>query len=86
MSKANGRAAVPEGKALFFRRTEVSEKSDTAPTVPRTTELVKTTFYIRPDQLERLEDLRYERRKRGHRVDKSQLVREALDRFAEAGG
>lgn len=45
-------------------------------------ELVKATFYLTPDLILKLEELRMERLRRGEKVDKSALVREALDRLA----
>jgi hypothetical protein len=44
-------------------------------------QLVKATFYLTPEHILRLERLRLERREKGERVDKSALVREAIDRL-----
>jgi hypothetical protein len=49
---------------------------------PAKPELVKATFYLTPDLILKLEELRMERLRRGEKVDKSALVREALDRLA----
>ena len=48
-----------------------------------TEELVKATFYLTPGQIMKLEQLRLTRRQQGHKVDKSALVREAIDALAE---
>ena len=40
---------------------------------------MKATYYIRPEQDLKLEQLRLARRQRGERVDKSALIREAID-------
>ena len=48
-----------------------------------TDELVKATFYLTPGQIMKLEQLRLTRRQRGHKVDKSALVREAIDALAD---
>ncbi len=44
-------------------------------------QLVKATFYLTPEHILRLERLRLERREKGERVDKSALVREAIERL-----
>lgn len=45
---------------------------------------VKATFYLNPDQVLALEELRLKRFKEtGDKVDKSQLVREAIDLLAK---
>ncbi len=41
-------------------------------------QLVKATFYLTPDLVMKLEQIRFERLQRGERVDKSALVREAI--------
>lgn len=43
--------------------------------------LVKATFYLREDQVLGLDEERLRRLRRGLRIDKSALVREALDRL-----
>jgi cytoplasmic iron level regulating protein YaaA (DUF328/UPF0246 family) len=43
-------------------------------------ELVKATFYLTPDHVTALEELKLKlRKKNGERVDKSELVRRAID-------
>ncbi len=44
--------------------------------------LVKATFYLTPDLIMKLEEVRIERLRRGQRIDKSALVREAIDQLA----
>ncbi len=46
-------------------------------------ELVKATFYLTSGQIMKLERLRLTRRQQGHKVDKSALVREAIDALAD---
>ena len=41
-------------------------------------ELKKVTFYLRPEDVLRLEEIRVTRLRAGQRVDKSALVREAI--------
>ena len=53
------------------------------PVLEQTSELVKATFYLKPDQVLKLEQLRLERRQRGQKIDKSALVREAIDGLTE---
>jgi len=46
--------------------------------------LAKVTLYIRPDQVEAIEEIQLaQRRKTGKKPDKSDLVQEALDLLAE---
>ena len=45
--------------------------------------LIKATYYIHPDQDLKLERIRLARRMRGEKVDKSELIREAIDRMVE---
>jgi len=45
-------------------------------------QLVKATFYLTPDLVLKLEEVRMERLRRGQRVDKSALVREAIQQLA----
>jgi len=45
-------------------------------------QLVKATFYLTPELVLKLEQIRYERLQRGERIDKSALVREAIDQLA----
>ena len=48
-----------------------------------TGDLVKATFYLTPAQIMKLEQLRLTRRQHGHKVDKSALVREAIEALTE---
>jgi len=41
--------------------------------------LVKATFYLTPDDIMTLEQVRLKRKQRGEKVDKSALVREAIN-------
>ena len=54
-------------------------KQQTSPAMPP---MVKATFYLTPELVLKLEQLRFDRLQRGERVDKSALVREAIDRLA----
>ena len=45
--------------------------------------LVKATFYLTPDLIMKLEEVRMARLRKGQRVDKSALVREALERLSD---
>jgi hypothetical protein len=46
-------------------------------------QLMKATYYITPEQDMKLETIRLARRRRGERVDKSALIREAIDKLLE---
>lgn len=56
---------------------QVSQHTST----PAKQDLMKATYYIRPDQDMKLEQIRLARRVRGEKVDKSELIREAIDRL-----
>ncbi len=53
------------------------------PVTESTTELVKATFYLTPDLVLKLEQVRLSRKRRGEKIDKSALVREAIGLLAE---
>ena len=53
------------------------------PVVSESGDLVKATFYLTPAQILKLEQLRLTRRQQGQKVDKSALVREAIDALAQ---
>ncbi len=46
-------------------------------------ELTKATFYLTQQHIMKLERIRLERKQAGRKVDKSALVREAIDLFEE---
>jgi hypothetical protein len=46
-------------------------------------ELVKATFYLTQDHIMKLERIRLVRKQKGKRIDKSALVREAIDLLSE---
>lgn len=60
------------------RRTSEAVVQEARP-VP---ELVKATFYITSDLAMKLEEIRLARMRKGQRIDKSALVREALEQLA----
>lgn len=45
--------------------------------------LVKATFYLTPELVMKLEEIRMARLRKGQRIDKSALVREAIERLAD---
>jgi hypothetical protein len=45
--------------------------------------LVKATFYLTQDHIMKLERIRLARKQKGKRIDKSALVREAIDLLSE---
>jgi hypothetical protein len=44
---------------------------------------IKVTYYIEPGQDMKLEEIRLHRRRRGIKTDKSELIREAINKLAE---
>ena len=69
--------AEPSGANVVLPASQHASKSAS------TDELVKATFYLTPGQIMKLEQLRLTRRQQGHKVDKSALVREAIDALAD---
>src|SRR5882762_7045861 len=59
--------------------TPVDQQAST----PDKQDLIKATYYIRSDQDIKLEQIRLQRRLKGERIDKSALVREAIDKLIE---
>ncbi len=51
--------------------------------IPVRQDLMKATYYIYPDQDMKLERIRLARKMRGGKVDKSELIREAIDKLVE---
>ncbi len=49
---------------------------------PVSQQLVKATFYLTPGQIVKLEQIRLARIEKGQKIDKSALVREAIDQLA----
>lgn len=65
-------------------RSTRRKKDDTASASPPGRTLVKATFYLEEAQVLALEQLRLTRRQRGDKVDKSALVREAINGLVAA--
>lgn len=64
--------------------TTAPASPEEAPQVASKPTLAKVTLYIRPDQVEAIEEIQLaQRRKTGKKPDKSDLVQEALDLLAE---
>jgi len=61
--------------AFFGQSTDMTASQKDATS---TSQLVKATFYLTPELVMKLEQIRFERLQRGERVDKSALVREAI--------
>jgi hypothetical protein len=81
------RTPVKIGDDAFFSTPSVQEHSSQPATLPASQQagktvrpqLTKATFYITDDQDTALEELRLQRRKAGEKIDKSGLIREAID-------
>ena len=75
------------GVDAFFRSSSSqhtgmpSDQQDSSTASQQAVKLVKATFYLTPEQLLFLERVRLTRKERGEKVDKSALVREAIDRL-----
>jgi len=68
------------------RSSSLPVEQDASKTVNQGTgkaEFMKATYYITPEQDLKLEHIRLARRQRGVKVDKSALVREAIDQLLE---
>ena len=60
-------------------RDDANTSSTTDAAAGKGQELVKATFYLTPAHVIALEELRLKLRKQGEKVDKSELVRRAID-------
>lgn len=69
------------GSDAFFSDPQASEPSQQQASKPAA-ELVKATFYLTPDLVLKLEEVRMKRLREGLKVDKSALVREAIAQLA----
>jgi len=72
------------GADAFFQPSAASIQSDASKTVSQQgseagVRLVKATFYLTPEHIMTLEQVRLKRKQRGEKVDKSALVREAIN-------
>ena len=76
----------PGGHPIDQHDSSMASKQDSLPVrqgAVTPTQLVKATFYLTPNLVMRLEEIRYTRMRRGERIDKSALVREALELLPE---
>ncbi len=72
------------GTDAFFRdpaRQQTDQPANQQNGMPAS-QFVKATFYLTPELVLKLEQVRYERLQRGERIDKSALVREAIAQLA----
>lgn len=69
------------GADAFFEKPVTQQAGETVEqqTGKPVSQLVKATFYLTPDHVLKLEQLRLDRKRRGHKVDKSALIREAIE-------
>src|SRR4051812_41996804 len=65
--------------SIASQQQSVSPPSQLASNTPSS--LIKVTLYLTPEQNLKLETIRLERKRKGEKVDKSELVREAIDRL-----
>ena len=65
-------------KPVDQQASKPAQQHDSTPV----SQLVKATFYLSPDHVMRLEQVRLVRLQKGEKVDKSTLVREAIDLLA----
>lgn len=69
-----GTPVEQEAVTPAYQHTSAPVEQDTVKPV-----FMKATYYITPEQDLKLEQIRLTRRERGQRVDKSALIREAID-------
>ena len=71
------------GADAFFQSPPTVQADASKPIRQQTSEgdspLVKATFYLTPEHIMTLEQVRLKRKQRGEKVDKSALVREAIN-------
>ena len=79
VSLADRRAQDKKGVDALFQQPDVAQAPD-----QEKKPLAKVTLYVRPDQVESIEDIQHAERKRtGKKPDKSDLIQEALDLLIE---
>ncbi len=71
------------GADAFFETPVSQHASIPAKQLDDKEELVKATFYLTQDHIMKLERIRLARKQKGKRIDKSALVREAIDLLSE---
>jgi hypothetical protein len=70
VKKSNGETVIPQDSKTV--------KPSNGETVKRG--LIKTSFYLQPDQIEKLDDLGHECKKRtGRRIDRQDIIRALID-------
>ena len=69
------------GQDAFFSGQQTSDLVSQQTAKPAT-ELVKVMFYLTPDLVMKLEEVRMKRLRDGIKMDKSALVREAIEQLA----
>jgi hypothetical protein len=62
---------------------QYADKPARQPTGSTDEELIKATFYLRQEHIMKLERIRLKRKQNGIKIDKSALVREAIDLLEE---
>jgi hypothetical protein len=71
------------GADAFFQSSPGLQSDASKPVSQQASEddvpLVKATFYLTPEHIMTLEQVRLKRKQRGEKVDKSALVREAIN-------
>ena len=76
LDKALLRSTRPEEPSPASQQASKPASQDTSKPV---IQLIKATFYLSPEQIMKLEQLRLARLQQGEKIDKSALVREAID-------
>ena len=69
----------PHNPPVHQQDSKTVQRQASMPVPEPASELVKATFYLTPAQVLKLEHLRLARRTQGQKIDKSALVREAID-------
>jgi hypothetical protein len=69
------------GQDAFFSGQQASDPASQQ-AVKAASDLVKATFYLTPDLVMKLEEVRMKRLRDGVKMDKSALVREAIEQLA----
>jgi uncharacterized protein (UPF0548 family) len=81
--RGRGADAFYSDQATSQQTSLTAHQQASTPVLADAGELVKATFYLTSAQVLKLEQVRLARRQRGQKVDKSALVREAIEALVE---
>ena len=77
-------SSIPASQEAIAPSSQFPDKpANQQASTPGKQDFIKATYYIRPEQDLHLEQIRLQRRLKGEKIDKSALVRKAIDKLIE---